>query len=656
MTNLKLPGTPRVTSLFTSLVCSMAMVLAACGGGGGSSDTGGGGTTPVEQAIAPAITTQPDSQSVATGETATFSVTATGSTLSYQWKKNGTTIAGATSSTYTTPITSSADSGTKYSVSVSNTAGAVTSNTATLAVLDKAVAPAITTQPADQTAITGQTATFSVSATGTSLKYQWKKADKDIPGATLRTYTTPATSSDYSGARYSVSVSNSLSTVTSNTVTLTVSDTAVAPSISSQPTAQSVNEGQTATFSVTATGTAPLIYQWQKDSTDISGATSSTYTTPATSSTDNGAQYSVVVFNGAGTVISSKATLTVTATVEKPAITTQPAAQTVTAGQSATFSVTATGTSPGYQWKKNGTDIPSATASTYTTEATSNADIGSALAYSVVVSNSAGSVTSSAAALTVNSSITISAQPTAQNITAGDMATFSVTATGTGELFYQWKKSGTDIPGATNSSYTTPAMGYAGNGAEYSVVLTDSVGSTTSSTARLTVTKASTPKSYGYVANASDGLYDKTECVQDNNTGLVWEGKTASPATSRLGTSTYTNYDDANSAQKAFGTNPTQTEIDAPSNSIGYKNSVNTSALCGYTDWRLPTEDELRGILASSGSLKIDTDWFPNTQTAYYWTSSPYEGVPAGAQSVNFGYGTVYGNYRVNLYLVRLVR
>ena len=553
MTNLKLPGTPRVTSLFTSLVCSMAMVLAACGGGGGSSDTGGGGTTPVEQAIAPAITTQPDSQSVATGETATFSVTATGSTLSYQWKKNGTTIAGATSSTYTTPITSSADSGTKYSVSVSNTAGAVTSNTATLAVLDKAVAPAITTQPADQTAITGQTATFSVSATGTSLKYQWKKADKDIPGATLRTYTTPATSSADSGARYSVSVSNSLSTVTSNTVTLTVSDTAVAPSISSQPTAQSVNEGQTATFSVTATGTAPLIYQWQKDSTDISGATSSTYTTPATSSTDNGAQYSVVVFNGAGTVISSKATLTVTATVEKPAITTQPAAQTVTAGQSATFSVTATGTSPGYQWKKNGTDIPSATASTYTTEATSNADIGAALAYSVVVSNSAGSVTSSAAALTVNSSITISAQPTAQTITAGDMATFSVTATGTGELFYQWKKSGTVIPGATNSSYTTPAMGYAGNGAEYSVVLTDSVGTTTSSTARLTVTKTSTPKSYGYVANASDGLYDKTECVQDNNTGLVWEGKTASPATSRLGTSTYTNYDDTSSAQKLDG-------------------------------------------------------------------------------------------------------
>ena len=657
MTNLKLPGTPRVISLFTSLVCSMAMVLAACGGG----DTGGGGTTPIEQAIAPAITTQPDSQSVATGETATFSVTATGSTLSYQWKKNGTTIAGATSSTYTTPAASSADSGTKYSVSVSNTAGAVTSNTATLAVLDKAVAPAITTQPADQTAITGQTATFSVSATGTSLKYQWKKADKDIPGATLRTYTTPATSSADSGARYSVSVSNSLSTVTSNTVTLTVSDTAVAPSISSQPTAQSVNEGQSATFSVTASGTAPLIYQWQKDSTDISGATSSTYTTPATSSTDNGAQYSVVVINGAGTVISSKATLTVTATVEKPAITTQPAAQTVTEGESATFSVTASGTAPfTYQWKKNGTNIEGVTTSSHTTDATVLADSGAV--FTVVVSNSAGTVTSSGATLTVNVPPAITAQPAAQTITAGDMATFSVTATGTGTLSYQWKKGSTVIPGATTSSYTTPAMGYAGNGAEYSVVLTDSVGTTTSSSARLTVTKTSTLRSYGYVANASDGLYDKTECVQDNNTGLVWEGKTASPATSRLGTSSYTNLDDTSSAQKLVSgftyANPTQADIDSITNSIGYRNSVRTSNLCGYTDWRLPTKEELDGIFVSGAIPTIDTMWFPNTRSNFYWSSLPYPGFPHYAGGVSFwqGFGTINTDNRNTTYSVRLVR
>ena len=106
---------------------------------------------------------------------------ATGSALTYQWKKNGTDISGATSSSYTTPKTTIADNNTAFSVSVSNSAGSVSSN-ATLTVLDTAVAPAITSQPADQTAITGQTATFSVTATGTSISYQWKKGGTDIPG------------------------------------------------------------------------------------------------------------------------------------------------------------------------------------------------------------------------------------------------------------------------------------------------------------------------------------------------------------------------------------------------------------------------------------------------------------------------------------------
>ena len=198
-------------------------------------------------------------------------------------------------------------------------------------------------------------------------------------------------------------------------------------------------------------------------------------------------------------------------------------------------------------------------------------------------------------------------------------------------------------------------MGYAGNGAVYSVAVTDSVGTTTSSTATLTVSKSTTAKSYGYVANASDGLYDKTECVQDNNTGLIWEGKTASPATSRLGTSTYTNYDDANSAQKYNGSayvNPTPAEIDASTNSIGYRNSVRTLNLCGYTDWRLPTKEELQGILASSGSPRIDTAWFPNTQESFYWSSSPYVGNSDDAWNVNFVNGYVYDYYYRN-YLLR---
>ena len=503
------------------------------------------------------------------------------------------------------------------------------------------------------------------------MRYQWRKNGTDIPGATSSTYTTPATSITDIGNQYSVVVGNNFNKVTSNRATLTVT---VAPTINTQPANQSVTTGQTATFSVAATGTAPLRYQWKKNGTDIPGATSSTYTTPAISSADNAAVFTVVVSNSAGfSVTSSNATLTVpgavvvpvvevpvvvTPVLVAPAISTQPAAQTVRVGQSATFGVTATGTAPlGYQWTKNGTYIIGATSSSYTTPATSYRDNGGV--FSVVVSNGAGTVTSSIAALTVNSSIDIDTQPAAQNITAGQTATFS--ATGAGTLSYQWKKNGVNITGgtgATTNTYTTPAMSYAGNGAVYSVVITDSINTVTSSSpATLTVNKTTTPQSYGYVANASDGFYDKTECVQDNNTGLVWEGK---PTTdTRAATLTYTNYDDVGSAQKYNGStyaNPTQTEIDASTNSMGYKNAVNASALCGYTDWRLPTKEELQGIVASSGSPRIDTTWFPNMQVSFYWSSSPYVGYSNFAWGIDFYNGSVNVNYRSSGSLVRLVR
>src|SRR5260370_21106059 len=95
---------------------------------------------------------------------------------------------------------------------------------------------------------------------------------------------------------------------------LTVTAGTAGPSITAQPTSETVTAGQTASFSVTATGTAPLGYQWQKNGGAISGATSSSYTTPATASSDNAAQFAVVVSNTAGSVTSSAATLTVNAT------------------------------------------------------------------------------------------------------------------------------------------------------------------------------------------------------------------------------------------------------------------------------------------------------------------------------------------------------
>jgi len=261
--------------------------------------------------------------------------------------------------------------------------------------------PSITTEPANQSVAVGQKATFDVIATGSGmLTYQWNKNAIAIAGATSASYTTPASTNTDSGASFTVTVSDAAGSATSNAATLTVTAAPVAPSITGQPLSKSVTAGQTATFAVTATGTATLAYQWKKNGSAISGATSASYTTPATSTSDSGASFAVTVNNSTGSVTSNAATLTVTAAPVAPSITAQPANKSVTAGQTATFTVTATGTGTlTYQWNKNGAAISSATSASYTTPAASASDNGAR--FTVTVTNSTGSATSNPATLTV---------------------------------------------------------------------------------------------------------------------------------------------------------------------------------------------------------------------------------------------------------------
>jgi hypothetical protein len=184
-----------------------------------------------------------------------------------------------------------------------------------------ATAPTISAQPASRSVTAGQTATFSVVASGTApLTMQWQKNGVDISAATGTSYTTPATTLADNGAALRVLVRNSVGSVTSQNATLTVTAaaTATAPSITTQPTSRSVAAGQTATFSVVASGTAPLAMQWQKNGVNITGATSASYTTPITTTADNGALFRVIVRNSIGSVTSNNATLTVTSTTQLP--------------------------------------------------------------------------------------------------------------------------------------------------------------------------------------------------------------------------------------------------------------------------------------------------------------------------------------------------
>src|ERR1700687_3520135 len=432
--------------------------------------------------VAPMVTTQPANQTVTVGQTAAFSVAATGTApLAYQWKKNGVAISGAVSSDYTTPTTANSDNGAQFIVLVSNSVGSVTSGAAMLSVNAGAVAPSITTQPTSQTVMTGQTATFSVPATGTGpLSYQWQKNGTVISGATSSSYTTPATTTSDNGAQFIVLVTNSVGSLTSSAAALTVSAAPPTPSITTQPVSQSVTVGQTASFSVAAAGANPLSYQWQKNGANIVGATTASYTTPATMTSDSGSTFRVVVSNTAGTVTSAAATLMVNA-APAPGIQVSPASINfanavvgttlsqvliITNTGTATLSVTQV-TESGSAFAVSGFSLPlnvSAGQRTTITVAFRPTAVGPASGNISVVSNATGSPLAIPLSGTgVASTFLLGANPTTlnfANVNVGSTGSLSVTLTNNGNS------------NVTISSVTVAGAGFSATGVTSATVLT----------------------------------------------------------------------------------------------------------------------------------------------------------------------------------------
>jgi Immunoglobulin I-set domain len=359
------------------------------------------------------ILTNPVSQTLPDGYTATFSVEADGTPpLTYQWVKDGATfltdggnISGAHSNVLTISNISSSDIG-SYAAYVTNSLGKfVLSDSATLSLSD----PSITNQPASITNDFGTTASFEVGATGTGpFTYQWQKNGVDLSDggnisgsqSNVLTLTNVAYADD---GYYSVTVTNALgATIQSMLVTLTVND----PIIVTQPVSIVSGQGTTVMFHVDATGSGSLTYEWFKDGNYIfdngnySGTSSSTLTISDITSTNEG-NYNVTVI-GYGSVNSRSASLTV---LSPAAIIIPPNPRTVGAGDPAVFAVGVSGSGPfRYQWLRDGTNIPGAIDFAYTVTNAQASDAGS---YAVVVSNDFSGMTSSPVALAVSNSLTL---------------------------------------------------------------------------------------------------------------------------------------------------------------------------------------------------------------------------------------------------------
>jgi len=260
----------------------------------------------------PLINAQPQDQTVFAGQNATFSISAGGSSpLSYQWYfDSSTALPNATNAFLTVSNAQLADIG-GYSVTVTNAFGSVASETAELAV-SVPTPPVIVAQPQSLTVLPGQSATFNVSAGGSSpLAYQWyfntTNALSNETGDTL----TLTNVQPVAAGTYSVVVSNFVSSQASTGAVLFINTNPVAPFFTSQPASLVVLTGGTASFSAAVAGTAPLTFQWSKNGAPIATATAATLTLTNVQTTDAGS-YTLTVANSVGGATGHAAILTVT--------------------------------------------------------------------------------------------------------------------------------------------------------------------------------------------------------------------------------------------------------------------------------------------------------------------------------------------------------
>ena len=227
----------------------------------------------------PIFAVQPSSQTATYGATVTFGTIAEGqSPLSYRWLCNGTNLAaggsvsGATTNTLTLTAVTLASAG-SYALVVSNTYGAVTSSVASLTVT---YPPSFTTEPTNQSVVVGGAAQFTAAvAGGVPLAYQWRQngtnlvAGGNLSGVATNVLTLSGVAAASAGS-YTLVVTNIFGAATSSAAVLTVWEPAA---ITTAPVAQTIQCGSNASFTVTATGNAPLLYQWSLDGSTISGAT-----------------------------------------------------------------------------------------------------------------------------------------------------------------------------------------------------------------------------------------------------------------------------------------------------------------------------------------------------------------------------------------------
>lgn len=435
----------------------------------------------------PAITSPPAAQLIYPSDTASFSVGATGTDITYQWQqKSGsswTSLAGATGSTL---VLANVDKSraTDYRAVVSNGGGSATSASASLSLKEPVT---ITLQPVSKQSATGQDVTFTIRATGHGeLYYRWYKGKYAIynsakydgtPLPTLTIHNVEASDASL----YQVKVFNDDKKFAfSSTAQLSVAGPA---KVTVQPENTSLYSGKPGSLLIAASGDQPLTYQWQKWSgsswQNLSGATSAALNFASATSATAG-RYRCQVSNAVAQDTSAEATVTL---LQSAALTRTPASQTVSEGTSVQFVLAATGDNLSYEWTKNGQVI----STSGTSLSLASARKVDEATYGCRVYNGGGSVSCPSFSLTVSSPLAIVTQPVSQNTYEGGSATLSVVASGDPAPTVDWYFGGKLV--GTGSSLTLNNI-QASQAGEYQCVVKNSTGTLNCNKASITVSQS----------------------------------------------------------------------------------------------------------------------------------------------------------------------
>lgn len=333
--------------------------------------------------VPPSVTNSPVSTNVSAGQSFSLSVTPGGTApFTYRWIFENSTITGATGNILTVSNAQAANEGI-YRAIVANSVGSVTS--AVMSVRVVPTAPTILSNPVSLSLPASSNATFSVTAVGSQpLGYQWYFKGLAITGATSPQYSLSGIQASNSGG-YQAVVANALGSATSSVATLTVTPTV--PYFTTQPAGAQLSAGSSRTFTGLANGSQPISYQWQRNGTNLPGATQTSLALTNLTLGDSGA-YALVAANLAGSATSAVAQLIV---FQNPIVLQSLTNQVVDVSNTVVLAVGAAGSPPlGYGWQFNGQPINSSSSTLTLT----NVQPWQSGYYRVTITNQYGSVSS----------------------------------------------------------------------------------------------------------------------------------------------------------------------------------------------------------------------------------------------------------------------